>query len=100
VRPRAIMDRGRVLALDTLEGLIEVHGGRSVIRAELESAPADPAALGGTLDGLTLVIETRQPLEEVARLVQSGLKLTGLHVTRPNLETVFLELTGRSLRDQ
>ena len=95
----AIMDRGKILALDTVSGLIDAHGGRSVIRAELESVPADTAALPGRLEGNTLVIETPKPLEEVARLAQLGLKLSALHVTRPNLETVFLELTGRSLRD-
>jgi len=95
----AIMDRGKILALDTVSGLLDAHGGRSVIRAELESVPADTAALPGRLEGNTLVIETPKPLEEVARLAQLGLKLSALHVTRPNLETVFLELTGRSLRD-
>ena len=95
----AIMDRGKILALDTVSGLLDAHGGRSVIRAELESVPADTAALPGRLEGATLVIETPKPLEEVARLAERGLKLTALHVTRPNLETVFLELTGRSLRD-
>ena len=95
----AIMDRGKILALDTVSGLLDAHGGRSVIRAELESVPADTAALPGRLEGNTLVIETPKPLEEVARLAERGLKLTALHVTRPNLETVFLELTGRSLRD-
>jgi ABC-2 type transport system ATP-binding protein len=95
----AIMDRGKILALDTVTGLLDAHGGRSVIRAELESVPADTAALPGRLEGNTLVIETPKPLEEVARLAERGLKLTTLHVTRPNLETVFLELTGRSLRD-
>ena len=95
----AIMDRGKILALDTVSGLIDAHGGRSVIRAELESVPADTSALPGRLEGATLVIETPKPLEEVARLAQLGLKLSALHVTRPNLETVFLELTGRSLRD-
>ncbi len=96
----AIMDRGKILALDTVDGLIERYGGRSVVRAELERVPADPAALPGKLEGTTLVIETPKPLEEVARLAERGLGLTSLHVTRPDLETVFLELTGRSLRDE
>jgi ABC-2 type transport system ATP-binding protein len=95
----AILDRGRVLALDTVDGLIERHGGHSVVRAELEQAPADPSGLPGRLEGTTLVIDTSRPLEEVARLAQAGITLTALRVDRPNLETVFLELTGRSLRD-
>src|SRR5262249_21365561 len=43
----AIMDHGKVLALDTVEGLIRRHGGRSVVEAELERPPADAAELPG-----------------------------------------------------
>jgi ABC-2 type transport system ATP-binding protein len=96
----AIMDRGKILALDTVDGLVEAHGGLSTVRAELESVPANASALPGRLEGSTVVIETRKPMEEVARLAQAGLRITALHVGRPNLETVFLELTGRRLRDE
>ena len=67
--------------------------------AELERPPADPSGLPGTLDGTSLRFETDQPLEEVGRLVATGIKFQTLRVDRPDLETVFLSLTGRSLRD-
>ncbi len=95
----AIMDHGRVLALDTIDNLIAAHGGKSVVTAELEQPPADPDLVGVVLDGTSLRVDTAQPLEEVGRLAAAGLKFATLHVDRPDLETVFLALTGRRLRD-
>ena len=96
----AIVDHGQLLALDDVDALIAEHGGASVVEAELERLPADPAALPGELDGTTLRIETNEPLEAVAALGQGQVEITRLQVERPDLERVFLHLTGRSLRDQ
>ncbi len=95
----AIMDHGRVLALDTVERLIERHGGPAVIEAELIRPPADPSRIPWRVDGTSLRIETGRPLEDVARLASAGLPLASLNVRRPDLEAVFLSLTGRRLRD-
>lgn len=100
----AIMDHGKVLDLDTVDGLIDRHGGNSVVTAQLLRPPDDPDRLGSTfdglsLDGLSLRIESQNPMEDLARLNQAGVAVTTLRVDRPDLETVFLTLTGRSLRD-
>jgi ABC-2 type transport system ATP-binding protein len=95
----AVMDHGKVLALDTVENLITRYGGRSVIEAELEEQPPDPAALPGRLEGSVLHFESDRPFEEAARLVAQGVKFATFRVDRPNLEVVFLTLTGRRLRD-
>ncbi len=95
----AIMDAGRILAIDTLAGLIRAHGGGSVVTAELEGRPAEAASLPGRLDGTTLHVDTDRPLEVIARLSADGVKFASLSVQQPNLETVFLKLTGKTLRD-
>jgi ABC-2 type transport system ATP-binding protein len=95
----AIMDHGRILDLDRVEALIDRHGGRSVIKAELVRPPAEPVALPAPLDGLSLRFESDRPLEEIGRLSTAGVAFHTLEVARPDLETVFLTLTGRSLRD-
>jgi ABC-2 type transport system ATP-binding protein len=95
----AIIDHGRILAMDTVDGLIESHGGRSVIEAELDRVPDSPESLPGHLDGGTLRIESDRPLEDVARLAGEGIGFLKLQVHRADLETVFLNLTGRRLRD-
>jgi ABC-2 type transport system ATP-binding protein len=95
----AIMDHGRILDLDTVPALIARHGGRAVVKAELIQPPPDPAVLPEPLDGLELRFESERPLEDVARLSSAGVAFQTLEVARPDLETVFLTLTGRSLRD-
>jgi ABC-2 type transport system ATP-binding protein len=95
----AIMDHGRVLDLDTVDALIEKHGGKALILAEFDQPPADVSALPGTVEGTSLRIESDQPLEDVARLSQAGVAFRRLRVDRPDLEAVFLALTGRRLRD-
>src|SRR5882757_1913853 len=95
----AIMDGGKVLDLDTVPALIDRYGGRSVVKAEFVRPPADSVVLPAPLDGLSLRFESDRPLEEVGRLSSAGVLFQSLEVTRPDLETVFLTLTGRSLRD-
>ena len=95
----AIMDRGKILDLDRVDALINRHGGRSVVKAELVRPPVDATVLPAPLDGLSLRFESERPLEEVARLSTAGVAFQTLEVARPDLETVFLTLTGRSLRD-
>jgi ABC-2 type transport system ATP-binding protein len=79
-----IMDRGKLLALDTVSGLIASHGGKSCVIAE-------------NADG-EIKIETDKPMDELSRLQDRG-KLLRFQVEAPNLESVFLHLTGRHLRD-
>ena len=80
----AVVDHGRLLALDTVPRLLEEHGGAS--RLEVFRAG------GGE------VVETRDPLAELARLQAAG-PLESFTLRPPDLEQVFLRLTGRSLRD-
>lgn len=95
----AIMDRGRILDLDRVDALIDRHGGRSVVKAELVRPPGDRSLLPAPLDNLFLRFETDRPFEEIGRLTSAGIAFQSLEVTRPDLESVFLTLTGRSLRD-
>ncbi len=95
----AIMDFGKILDIDTVDNLIEKHGGLSVITAELKSIPDDLSTLPGKLDGTTLRIETDRPMEMFAELNGSGLQFMSAKIDRADLETVFLNLTGRRLRD-
>ncbi len=79
-----IMDHGKLLALDTVDNLITAHGGKTMIVAERRDRE--------------IRIETDDPMSELAKL-QQGARLVRLRVERPNLEGVFLNLTGRHLRD-
>ncbi|SER60896.1 ABC transporter ATP-binding protein [Actinokineospora terrae] len=98
----AIMDRGKVLALDTPAAL--VRGLDAPARITLERGAlteADAAALPGadevTADEQSLTITTRIPAALLTALAERG-TLDGLQVRTATLEDVFLHLTGREYR--
>ncbi|HYD00584.1 MAG TPA: ABC transporter ATP-binding protein [Phycisphaerales bacterium] len=82
----AIVDRGRLLALDTVRGLTEAHGGLSTVVIHRRGAD------------LPERIETRQPVQALASAVNAG-GVDTASIKAPNLESVFLSLTGRTIRD-
>ena len=86
-------------ALDSVPGLIDAHGGHAVVTAEFETLPSDWGAYAGKTNGKELRLETDRPLEDIAKFANAGGRISRLQVDRPDLETVFLALTGRSLRD-
>ncbi len=114
----AIVDHGRIIALDTRERLVEsAFGSRSQVTARVEGSPQAVAAWvksrGGriadalTQTGVESIASTAEFTVEnpaqIAALLESaaatGLELVDLSLRRPNLESVFLHLTGRELRD-
>lgn len=94
----AIVDHGKLMALDTVPNLVGTHGGRSVVTAELGTMPQN-VDLPGHLDGTSVRFESDRPLEQVAELTGQGVQFQTLNIAQPDLESVFLTLTGRSLRD-
>ena len=80
----AIMDHGRVLALGTLEQLVREHGGASTLVVRRNGAELREAAV--------------DPLARLNQLAAEG-PIAEFQLERPTLEQVFLNLTGRSLRD-
>lgn len=96
----AIVDKGRVLALDTVPALKAAHGGPAEVLAELEGTPEHAMKLPGAVEDGVLRIQSPKPFEAIAQLGALGVRFRRLEVRQPTLESVFLNLTGRSLRDQ
>jgi ABC-2 type transport system ATP-binding protein len=103
----AIVDHGKVIAQGTNESLVrEVFGQRSQVLARFSGPLADIAAWtearGGRLVDSTAHF-TIERASEVGPLLDdaanAGLVIEDVTVRRPNLESVFLHLTGRELRD-
>ncbi len=102
----AILDHGRILDLDSVENLIVKHGGPSHIEAEFEERLSNPDKLRSFIDNKNIQFEetkirfeTSRPMESLAKLNQSGVRFRSLKVQTADLEDVFLNLTGRRLRD-
>ena len=105
----AVVDHGKVLAEGTPEQLKQETGGTAVIDVALGG---DRAAARAALDqvagvrevqdterGLRVMVSTADAtVPRVVGLV-AGYHLTDLKVTEPSLETVFIRLTGRALRE-
>jgi ABC-2 type transport system ATP-binding protein len=108
----AIMDHGRILAQGTLDELVRIVGERDIVEitGEFSAAPfsealqdidGDRVELLSVADNLAAlaVSDSEQIPRVMDRLFRRKLAVTDLKIKSPNLETVFLKLTGRSLRD-
>jgi ABC-2 type transport system ATP-binding protein len=105
----AIVDRGRLLALDAPANLKARAPGGTLVQLTLDG-PADAVvAGGGALPGL-LRIEANgdvvhayaeRPGEVIPGLLrlatESGRTVRDIHLSPPSLETLFVAMTGRGL---
>jgi ABC-2 type transport system ATP-binding protein len=108
----AIMDHGRILALDTPAALKHGVDADTIVTVK---AAGDLAALGEVLRaqvpgvarvrsaGGSLELHLRGASGSVARIVtaaeNNGFEVADLSVAEPSLEDVFIDLTGKDLRD-
>jgi ABC-2 type transport system ATP-binding protein len=107
----AIMDHGRILALDTPEALKQSIGSGSVVRIHAEGGLSHLVdALCANLEGTTgarvvddqVILQATGPglLPRVIAVAEdAGITITDLSVSEPTLETVFINLTGKELRE-
>jgi ABC-2 type transport system ATP-binding protein len=107
----AIMDHGRVLALDTPERLKAAVDADTIVEV---TADGDPVALAETLGRMDDAVRA-EPGEGLARIFfrgshgivprvvaeaeAGGFHVTDISVSEPTLETVFITLTGKELRE-
>jgi ABC-2 type transport system ATP-binding protein len=130
----AIIDEGRIIAMDTIKNLIALLGG-GVIQVGLERVddellaklsnlagvesaeftsppvpppPAEDESLEGkerepisTTPSVKIIAKNSQQaiVNVINMLNQQDITLTSLEILEPNLESVFLHLTGKKLRE-
>jgi len=107
----AIMDKGKVIAYGTHDDLIKMVGEQTridvTLNAEAEKILDAWRATEGVskidaLDGkvTALVDDSNRVLPRLFDAASKhGVRITSVDIQEPNLETVFLHLTGRALRD-
>jgi ABC-2 type transport system ATP-binding protein len=109
----AIVDDGRIIAEGTKDELVaSAFGTRSQVLARFAGSPDAISAWaarhqghvtdGGRATDSTVELTIEQATEIVRLLEdarQAGLELVDVSLRKPNLESVFLHLTGRELRD-
>ena len=102
----AIIDHGQVIAEGTQDELVEHSFGRRSdvlmrFRSNADGVAPWVAAHDGVLEQDAAHFSVAQPTEIATLLdaaAQAGLEVIDVVLRRPNLESVFLHLTGRELR--
>jgi ABC-2 type transport system ATP-binding protein len=108
-----IIDHGELIALGTQQELTRQVGQTETLILHLGEND-DPEALAKSLDGVKDVLEATATDHEVSVIAheaedvlaavvtkanERGIKIRSIDIREPNLEAVFLHLTGRALRD-
>ena len=108
-----IIHSGQIIALGTPDELIQAIHMEDTLRLRVEGSTVSPAALDAlqqaqgvkqvslNKDAITLsLLSTAEVLPEILRIVkEAGIGVRALSVQQPNLEAVFLRLTGQSLTE-
>ncbi|MBV8516917.1 MAG: ABC transporter ATP-binding protein [Acidobacteria bacterium] len=102
----AIVDRGKLLALDTPSELKAKAPGETIIEVTLDRPlPDEPLSLAGVTRTEVRGPVVRAFAERAAAAVPSllsfaesrGYAVKDIHLSKPSLETLFISLTGRKL---
>ncbi len=108
-----IIDHGELIALGMQKELTQQVGQTETLILHIGEND-DPEALAKSLDGVKDVLEASasenavsviaHEAEDVLAAVvtqanERGIKIRSIDIREPNLEAVFLHLTGRALRD-
>ena len=107
----AIIDNGIIIATGSPRELQEKSSTQSAIEIKLTQplrervVPNFPDAIGIVIsdDAREVKVQSSRPARTLVELVKwidaQGYELEDVHLTRPTLEDVFIELTGKKLRD-
>ncbi len=105
----AIVDHGNVIALGSPKELKQRSADKTRLEVRLARPESDAAlrSLDGVADCRVVdggyVLHTQRPPQTIVSLVKhleaQGNELASLEISSPSLEDVFIELTGRRLRD-
>ncbi len=106
-----IVDHGKMIAIGTHEELVKIVGEGARVTARVDHYLEGMAERWREVKGVDkvdveddeAVLLTEDPNEVLPRLFEAaaaaGSRITEINVTEPNLEMVFLHLTGRALRE-
>ena len=107
----AIMDHGKMIACGTNEELVKLVGGQTRIDLTLNANSGSVMSAWQTVEGVehvtaeedkisVLVTDSNLVLPHLFEsATRQSARITSVEIREPNLEAVFLHLTGRALRD-
>lgn len=106
----AIIDKGKILAIGTLEELIQIVGEKDIvlIQGQFQAENASrilvrfPEAeiLSLQNEKIVLSMDASEKIPLILKeCFKAGLAINNISIKHPNLESVFLKLTGKELRE-
>jgi ABC-2 type transport system ATP-binding protein len=107
----AIMDYGKIIALGTHKELIDIVGELDRITLTIKGEPKEVVSAWREINGIkkitsengTYILLVKDSNESLPAIfdaaAQANVRINTVDIQEPNLETVFLHLTGRALRD-
>jgi ABC-2 type transport system ATP-binding protein len=107
----AIIDHGRVIASGTLAELRALHGQRDLLRLSGSFSPEAATRALAALEDLEIVQASNEQITVAlggasrrlpavfAALAAAGCEVRETTMTQPNLESLFIKLTGKELRE-
>jgi len=106
-----IIDHGKMIAMGTHEELVKIVGEEARVEAHVDHKLNEMIERWSTVAGVSKAFEENEHAELLVddanevlpRLFEAaaaaGSRITEINVREPNLEMVFLHLTGRALRE-
>jgi len=106
-----IMDQGKIIASGSKEELVEMIGGKTEIELSLEAMSDEVLEILKDCKGIDSSEQKEDHIlircenadlilaDIITKVTAGGYHLKSVGVKKPNLETVFLHLTGKALRD-
>ena len=106
----AIIDKGKILAIGTLEELIQIVGEKDIvlIQGQFKAENASPILarfpeteiLSLQDEKIVLSVGASEKIPPILKeCFKAGLAINNISIKQPNLESVFLKLTGKELRE-
>ena len=107
----AIIDEGKIIAEGTRRELVALVGGRDRLHVETSGDPStvvagvtalpdvESCSAAGSALEVVAVNASRALPEVVLAITRAGLDVHSVDVSEPDLESVFLHLTGKALRE-
>ncbi len=98
----AIVDQGKILEIDAPERLLDRHFSGQLVRLPLQAGNGKTAevlsSLGARVVGEFWEIDSEALDATMKGLFEANLNMDGLSIHKPDLEDLFIKLTGSSLR--
>ena len=106
-----IMDQGRIIASGTQEELVDLVKGETRINLRLDRTDKDILQRLEAINGVARAELVQDEIvvsgenvdmilaDIIGIIAEHGMRISSIDVSKPNLESVFLHLTGKALRD-